>query len=389
MIAQNDRAAMTAVTTVDGTWEFGETFHVQFNPETLEITSTSKIEEDKGEKQNKTPVQVVAGTERRLSVQLIFDETLTGNDVRNQTSKIVGMMRAGENTLDGYGARGADKDVMLPSVVLFEWGNLSFQGTIGECTETLEYFSPTGIPLRASMKFSLTEQDAVFAEETGAGAPPPNDGINLPPDQPLPPGRDVQQAAADNGVESPRHPETDSLHVADTPETANHGSSIRGALGASAKASLQAGPGGLSASAGASLGGGGGASFGLPAASIASGRVGLGVSAGAGLGISADIGGGVSLRGGGGLDLGAAVGDAGGVSLGGEADLGLGLDAFSGLKDASASLSGGAATLKGGLGQIGVKAGASSGGGGALFTAKAEVGAKVDLGALLFPEDTA
>lgn len=396
MIADEDRACMTPVTTVHGTWEFGETIHVQFNPETLEITSTSKIEEDKGERQNKTPVQVVAGTERRLSVQLIFDETLTGTDVRNRTTQIVGMMRAGENTLEDYGRNGADKDVMLPSVVLFEWGNMTFQGTISECTETLEYFSAGGIPLRASVKFAMTEQDAVFEPETGADSAPPDDsGMDLPADQPLPPGSDVQDAAQKNGVEDMRNPGTDKLYSG----SGSAGGSVRGALGANAQASASVGGAGASASAsasagfgaaaGAGIGAGAGVEFGLPAAAVASGKIGFGASASAGIGLGVDFGGGVSLRGGAG-DLGVDLGLDQNLSL--SADVGLGMDAFSGLKDAAATVSGGVAKLSGGMAQLSGGAGLSLGGGGggnggALFTAKAEVGAKVDLGALLFPEE--
>lgn len=372
MIVETDRACLTAITSDTGTMEEGETFYVQFNPETLEIQSTSKVQEDKGEKQNKTPVQVVAGTERRLSVQLIFDETLTGDDVRNRTSKIVGLMRAGEGTLDNYGKRGADKDVMLPSVVKFEWGNLTFQGTISECSETLEYFSPQGVPLRASVTFSLTQQDAVFEAETGAGAGPVDGGLDVADGQALPPGSDVQDMAKKNGVEDMRNPGAVSLFAQADVE----GGSVRGALGASA-------------SAGAGIGGGigGGASFGLAAASIASGKIGFGASASAGIGLGVDLGGGVSLRGGAG-DLGLDVADALGVpqDLSVSSDIGLGMDAFSGLKDASATASGAVAKLDSGLKQLG-KAGSGGAKGGALFTAKAEVGAKIDLGALLFPED--
>ncbi|MCE2836030.1 MAG: hypothetical protein LW834_03400 [Cyanobium sp. 49614_E6] len=49
-----------------------------------------------------------------------------------------------------------------PSVVLFEWGTFKFQGLVESYKETIDFFAPTGVPLRASINLTLASQDKVF-----------------------------------------------------------------------------------------------------------------------------------------------------------------------------------------------------------------------------------
>lgn len=395
---------------------------VHFNPETLEVTARNQVQVDRGKRQNKPPVQVVTSSEMTLSVQLVFDETLTGLDVRARTGRIAALMRPGDATLVGYGERDADVAAKVPSVVRFEWGSFLFVGSITEFTETLEYFSAEGIPLRASVKFSLADQLASFAPPSGRT--PQSDvsgGLPVSNDAPVPAGGDreqMQEVARQNGVENLRLPETDTLY----PQAAGGAAaSVRGALGAGASA-------GASAGLGVGAGGGAGGRFGLAASAVASGQVGLGLSAGAGLGLSAGAGGGASLGGGAGLGTGASAGfgasaglsagggtvgsfsasssasasaSASGVSVSASAGGasatadGLGLSAFAALKPprapsvtvgAAKSVLGGALTAGASFGAGasfaaggGLGAGGAGGGG-----ARAEVGASLDLAAILF-----
>ncbi|MEM8536541.1 MAG: hypothetical protein AAGF56_01635 [Pseudomonadota bacterium] len=384
--------------------------NVQFNPETLEITARSKLKEETGAKQDKAPVQVVGSTERSMSVQLIFDQTLTGNDVRNDTSQIVGLMAAGDKVLQGYYTRSADRhknNVKVPKIVIFEWGNFTFRGVIAEFNETLEYFSPSGVPLRASVKFTMQERDAGFAAQgaaNGAGAPaqPP---MSLPDAQPLPSHPGVYKAVKENGNEDARNAGGTEIHTGQKPsegEGRDVGGSVRGSLGnfsesasatskngfANAAASLNANNGALSGGFGAGLGAGGGGlggEIGLPAASIASGQSGFG--AGAGLGLDAGVSVGVGFGGGVALGAGAAAG------LG--TDGGLDVGAFAGLKppkiSAGVSLGSGLGDLQdmadgfGGKGSTGADAGLPT-----IFGEKAKIAEKkVDLAELLFGEEKA
>jgi hypothetical protein len=47
-------------------------------------------------------------------------------------------------------------------VVLFEWGTFKFQGLVESYKETIDFFAPTGVPLRASINLTLASQDKVF-----------------------------------------------------------------------------------------------------------------------------------------------------------------------------------------------------------------------------------
>lgn len=119
----------------------------QFNPETLEIryvvdetdesngsTNTSDTEQSQKAKQR-------TGYRIELSgLQLLFDTTRTGEDVRQQTLQIAKMLHQEGNA--------------APQV-RFRWGSLMFKGTIDGITETLEYFSEAGIPLRAQVALEM------------------------------------------------------------------------------------------------------------------------------------------------------------------------------------------------------------------------------------------
>ncbi|MEP4194668.1 MAG: hypothetical protein ABJL99_03440 [Aliishimia sp.] len=356
-----------------------KTITVQFNPETLEVTARNQVQEDRGKKQKKPPVQVVTSSEMSLSVQLVFDETLSGDDVRRKTTAIGALMRPGDTTLEGYGEGGADKEAKIPSIVRFEWGSFRFDGTIGEFTETLEYFSDGGVPLRASVKFSMTEQGATYAAQTGGNTADVSGGMDVPEGAALPDGPDrgaTQDVAKKNGVEDVKNPGVDTIFS--TEKTAG-GASIRGAIGAGA---------GLGAGGGVGAGG----SFGLKASAVASGKIGISLSAGAGIsvGASAGISAGVSLGG----SLGASTGGALSLGAGASASDSLGLGEFAKLSPPKPPKDVVGAARKLGSGSFGASGGGASvsagfggaGGGGTKPGAKAEVGASLDLGQVLFGE---
>lgn len=128
----------------------GQPIKVHFNPEKLQIDITNTLE-DQGQGQSKK--QYVTKSSAKLAMELLFDTTDDGSDVRVQTGKIAKLMEPGQPD----GDRGAP-----PSVVLFEWGAFKFQGLIESYKESLDFFSSNGVPLRASVSLSLASQDAVF-----------------------------------------------------------------------------------------------------------------------------------------------------------------------------------------------------------------------------------
>ncbi|GAB4525735.1 MAG: hypothetical protein OHK0046_41860 [Anaerolineae bacterium] len=120
-----------------------------FNPETLEIqyiveqaensvgsgTNTSHTEQSR-QRQQRTGYRI------KLSrLDLLFDTTRTGEDVRKYTLEIARLLFAEGN---------------IAPTVRFTWGTLIFKGTIDGMTETLDYFSEQGVPLRAQVSLEIS-----------------------------------------------------------------------------------------------------------------------------------------------------------------------------------------------------------------------------------------
>src|SRR5262245_14942657 len=118
---------------------------VHFNPVSLQYTVTNTLE-NKGEGNNKK--QYVSQSTGKLSMDLIFDTTPDGQDVRVFTEKVAGFMEP--------------NDDKVPSIVLFEWGTYKFQGMVESYKETLDFFASGGVPLRAAISLTLSRQDRVF-----------------------------------------------------------------------------------------------------------------------------------------------------------------------------------------------------------------------------------
>lgn len=112
-------------------------FKVQFNPNSLKVTVTNTIA-DKGGNGHQTPDKSAT----KLDLEIIFDSSDTGNDVRSQSNKLVAL---------GFVS---DTKKALPKVI-FAWGAFSFVGTIESINETIDFFSAEGTPLRLTAQISL------------------------------------------------------------------------------------------------------------------------------------------------------------------------------------------------------------------------------------------
>ena len=138
---------------------------VQFNPESLKISYTNELAEAKGgdKAAGSAGRQFVGAKPTKLSLQLWFDVTAmeastdpknTGekgivDDVRRLTQQVVFFMTP---TGDDAAPQGP------PPGVRFEWGSFAFDGMVEGIEETIEYFSPEGKPLRASISLTLVAQ---------------------------------------------------------------------------------------------------------------------------------------------------------------------------------------------------------------------------------------
>jgi LysM repeat protein len=161
---------------------------VQFNPETLKVSYSNQVV-----KQN-TPASGEEGTgqsqptgsaKTTLAVQLWFDVTAplpegldygtlesgesAPKDVRRLTKQISDFMRPAE-------------DERVPPPLRFQWGTFQFDGLMESMEESLEFFSPKGMPLRASVSISMSQQSLNMAFASL------NDTNNVPGAQTMPGG---------------------------------------------------------------------------------------------------------------------------------------------------------------------------------------------------------
>lgn len=186
---------------------------VQFNPESLKVTFANQVtpppnSQEATDQNSSSTTQFVGKGTTKLSVQLWFDVTgelpqgLATNDserqdVRQLTKKVAYFITPQPSP--------NNPQQNLPPAVRFVWGTFLFDGIMESLEEALEFFSPEGVPLRASLTLALSQQAIQFAfapaESSGApgggplsGAPP-----GVTPLTQAPAGASLQALAAARG----------------------------------------------------------------------------------------------------------------------------------------------------------------------------------------------
>jgi hypothetical protein len=126
---------------------------VDFDPQSLELSYTTTgqtggVDKTKTGTWNKTPAQQT-GQSATLSVTLLFD-TSTANrvSVQTKTDPLVLLTLPRNFTQDQAGSR---------RVVRFQWGLFNFYGSVESMTQTIDFFSDSGVPLRASVHLSISQ----------------------------------------------------------------------------------------------------------------------------------------------------------------------------------------------------------------------------------------
>lgn len=143
---------------------------VQFNPETLKVSFANQVATPSGSgDQRGTPARqfVGAGT-TKLALQLWFDvgaqqgESGAVDDVRQLTKKVAFFITPKK-----------EGDKFVPPGVRFIWGSFQFDGIMESLEESLEFFSPEGKPLRATVSFALSQQKITEFKFRDTQSPPP------------------------------------------------------------------------------------------------------------------------------------------------------------------------------------------------------------------------
>jgi hypothetical protein len=349
---------------------------VQFNPQTLRLTYAN--ENKGGDQPGGSAKQFVGSGTTKLSVELLFDTSQSGTDVRWWTAKVGYFMQPQGSA--------KQKNKQVPPGVSFEWGTFRFPGVMDSLQETLDYFSDQGVPLRATVTLGITRQDIVFPTEKDTGKPgtmaqgkpgtAPLNAVRAGDSVASMAGRDGNSGdwkgiAAANAIDDPlRLPTGQLLDL-----NAAAGAGLTAGAGFGAAAGVAAGFGasaGVGAAVGFSAGLGAGVGFSAGAGVSAGASAGFGASAGAsaGFGASAGASAGFGASAGASAGFGASAGASAGFGASGAAGFGAsgsaGFGASAGTSagfGASAGASAGFGASAGASAGFGASAGASAGGG--------------------------
>jgi hypothetical protein len=250
---------------------------VHFNPESLKLSYTVNLKADTGSKNSSDQsAQQSSGSGAKLAVDLVFDTTdkfeslQDGADVRTLVTKRIVSTFVVPPAPDG-----AKSGKPIPAKpCMFLWGTFQFTGMIDSYNETLEFFSASGVPLRAVVSLSLTENRYNIAN-----VPQRNAGQA----QPLPQGSQIGPALTAAGMDPTDWRGTALANGLETPRFSTSGS-INVSVGAGFSASAGASGGtGFSVGVSGDLGTGIAGAFSAGSAASASDSAGFGISASAGV----------------------------------------------------------------------------------------------------------
>ncbi len=163
---------------------------VQFNPQSLKLNLSNQ--NTGGDQPGGSTKQFVGSGSSKLSLELLFDTSATGKDVRAETQKVAYFVMAQEQD--------NKDDKRKPPNVRFQWGSFIFEGVIDSMDETLDYFSEEGVPLRASVSLSLSRDDIVVLRGNARGGGAGNNTGATSPLDAARPGDSIASMAARIGA---------------------------------------------------------------------------------------------------------------------------------------------------------------------------------------------
>lgn len=152
----------------------GQQVTVQFNPDTLKVTFANQLVQPQGGDQaaGSAGRQFVGAGTTKLALTLWFDVTAMTDDavddVRRLTQKVIFFMTPAKDA--------GDPQKLVPPATRFLWGSFIFDGIVEGLEENLEFFSPDGKPLRASIALTLGQQKILETTFQGDGRVPSRPG---------------------------------------------------------------------------------------------------------------------------------------------------------------------------------------------------------------------
>lgn len=121
-----------------------EALTCMFNPSQLAVTKTNSWNWETVANKNVGTPSFSGGQPATFNLDLFFDTTGTGDDVRQHTSKLLELMKY--------------KDGKKPPKVKFVWGKIvTFQAYIEKVDQTFVLFKEDGTPLRVTAKVAFKQ----------------------------------------------------------------------------------------------------------------------------------------------------------------------------------------------------------------------------------------
>lgn len=165
----------------------GKSLTVQFNPESLKLSYANQVKEQPNasgrgsggagrggnQSQGSAARQFVGTGTTKLAVQLWFDVAAATSapfivdDVRRITSQVLYFIKPKPAPA---GAR--DTAQRTPPGLRFSWGNFLFDGIVESMEENIDFFSPKGEALRASITLNMIQQEILVPAFSGDGTVP-------------------------------------------------------------------------------------------------------------------------------------------------------------------------------------------------------------------------
>ncbi len=140
----------------------GATFYVQFNPKEMKLDESAAWKESKEFQVDKPLVEFDRGKASSLTMELIFDTTDSGDDVRDKwTSKLAGFVAVTVSDTKNV------HEATRPPRCTFNWGSFSFPAVIEKVSTSFIMFASNGNPLRAKVSITLKER---CETQTGTGS---------------------------------------------------------------------------------------------------------------------------------------------------------------------------------------------------------------------------
>jgi hypothetical protein len=144
-----------------------------FNPAELALEQSNGWAADRMPGKGVPTLRYTGASSGRLRLTLFFDTTDTGQAVTTYTKTLVGLMEI-NSSLPGSSP---STNNARPPYVVFHWGDFhSFKAVVSDLSLNFEYFSDTGVPLRARANITLTQ----YTEDMAFGPQNPTSGTPRP-----------------------------------------------------------------------------------------------------------------------------------------------------------------------------------------------------------------